>query len=59
MQEIQAYGLDSISEDEQAAVNGGDGVSENIARGLGAVVGSVWWLLKVGGSALDLEYMHL
>jgi hypothetical protein len=59
MQEIEKYGLRPLTEEQQAAVNGGDGVSDSIARGAGAIVGSVWWLLKVGGSALDLEYMHL
>ena len=59
MQDIHSDGLELLTEDEQAKMNGGDGVSDNIARGAGAIVGSLWWLLKVGGSALDLEYLHL
>ena len=59
MQEIQKYGLEPLTEGEQAEANGGDSVTENIARGAGAIVGSVWWLMKAGGSALGFEYMHL
>jgi hypothetical protein len=59
MQQLEEYGLEPLSDDEQTAVKGGDGVVETIATGAGAVVGSVWWLMKAGGSALGLEYMHL
>jgi hypothetical protein len=59
MQQLEEYGLQPLTDEEQNAVNGGDGVAETIAEGAGAVVGSVWWLMKAGGSALGLEYMHL
>lgn len=62
MQQLDQYGryaVEPLTEEEQSAVNGGDGVTDNIFRGAGAVVGSIWWLMKAGGSALDLEYMHL
>jgi hypothetical protein len=59
MQQLEEYGLEPLTDEEQTAVNGGDGVSDSIATGAGAIVGSVWWLMKAGGSALGLEYMHL
>jgi hypothetical protein len=59
MQQLQEYGLEPLTDDEQTAVNGGEPVAETIAIGAGAVVASVWWLMKAGGSALGLEYMHL
>ena len=59
MQQLEEYGLEPLTDEEQTAVNGGETPLEYIAIGAGAVVGSVWWLMKAGGSALDLAYMHL
>ena len=59
MQQIEEYGLQPLTDEEQTAVNGGDGVTETIAIGAGALVGSVWWLMKAAGSELGFAYMHL
>jgi hypothetical protein len=59
MQQLEEYGLEPLTDEEQTAVNGGETPLQYCAIGLGALASSVWWLMKAGGSALDLEYMHL
>jgi hypothetical protein len=59
MQQLEEYGVAPLTNEEQNAVNGGDGVAETIATGAGAIAGSVWWLMRAAGSELGFAYMHL
>jgi hypothetical protein len=59
MQELEQYGVEQLTETEQAAVSGGDPLSDGVMRFAGAVVGACWFVIKLAGSATDMEYVHL
>ena len=59
MQDLNEYGVVQLSATEQAAVIGGDELSDDVMYAAGVVVGAAWWLLRAGGSALGFKYMNL
>lgn len=59
MENLEQYGVAPLTEEQEAEVNGGSPLSDDVMYAAGVVVGVSWWLLRAGGSALGLRYMHL